>query len=78
MTEINKFPETADIETASEDYATRFSGAVGEYFLELQLKIVLQFLEQYSATSLLDVGGGHAQLAVPLVEKGVPGDSYRE
>ncbi len=72
MTETRQFLETADIETASADYATRFSGAVGEYFLDLQLKIVLQFLEQYPgpSLSLLDVGGGHAQLAVPLVEKG--------
>ena len=70
MTETKQFPETADIETASEDYATRFSGEVGDYFLDLQLKTVLQLLEQYQTPSLLDVGGGHAQLAVPLVEKG--------
>ena len=70
MTENGSFPETADIETASEDYATRFSGEVGSYFLDLQLAITLQLLNDYSATTLLDVGGGHGQLAVPLAQKG--------
>ena len=36
------FPETADIETASEDYASRFAGEVGRYFLQVQADITLQ------------------------------------
>ncbi len=70
MNEEPKFLETADIETASEDYATRFSGGVGQYFLDLQLEIVLSLLARYEGNTILDVGGGHAQLAVPLVKKG--------
>jgi len=35
------FLETADIESSTEDYATRFSGPVGEYFLNVQTEITL-------------------------------------
>ncbi len=65
-----EFTERADIETASEDYASRFSGTVGRYFLEVQTQIVLQLLKYMPGASILDVGGGHAQLVGPLVEKG--------
>lgn len=70
--QTSSFPETADIETSSDDYASRFSGSVGEYFLKTQLDILLTLLEQdyRPGTSVLDVGGGHAQLAIPLAEKG--------
>jgi ubiquinone/menaquinone biosynthesis C-methylase UbiE len=60
--------EKADIETSSEDYACRFSGAVGEYFLDVQARITLNLLESLPNARILDVGGGHAQLAVPLVK----------
>ena len=59
-----------DIETASEDYARRFAGPVGEYFLGFQAAIVLKMLEPIPNPAILEVGGGHAQLAVPLVQKG--------
>jgi len=62
--------ETADIETASADYAARFSGEVGEYFLEKQEAITLDLLRDLPKARILDVGGGHAQLAEPLVKKG--------
>lgn len=66
------YPETADVETSSDDYATRFRGAVGAWMLRVQEKAVLSLL----ATSvppgarILDVGGGHGQLARPLAEAG--------
>ena len=60
--------ETADIETASEDYASRFSGNIGDYFLSIQTKLTLRLLENYHIKTILDVGGGHAQLAIPLVK----------
>jgi len=63
------FLETADIDSSTEDYATRFSGPVGEYFLNVQSEITLRCIGPGSS-SILDVGGGHAQLAVPLVQKG--------
>ena len=63
-------PETPDIETASEDYARRFAGPVGEYFLELQARITLDLISVWPSARVLDVGGGHAQIAVPLVRNG--------
>jgi len=64
------FPESADIETASEDYARRFSGRVGDYFLEVQTRAVLELLSPWPRARVLEVGGGHAQLAAPLVREG--------
>lgn len=60
------FPETADIETSSDEYASRFSGTTGEWMLGVQEKIVLGFLQDTPEASILDVGGGHGQLAIPL------------
>ncbi len=62
----DKFTETADIETASDDYAGRFTGAVGVWMLKVQEKAVLDLLRNYPGTTVLDVGGGHGQLAIPL------------
>jgi len=71
------FSEPADIETASDDYARRFAGQVGEWMLNIQTDIVLRFLRQGGAfhtqgviSTVLDVGGGHGQLAVPLCREG--------
>ncbi|MDW7772678.1 MAG: class I SAM-dependent methyltransferase [Desulfobulbaceae bacterium] len=64
------YPETEDIETSSEGYASRFAGEVGQYFLNLQKELTLELLAPLSARTILDVGGGHAQLAVPLVKEG--------
>jgi SAM-dependent methyltransferase len=66
-----EFLETADVETASEDYATRFAGPVGAWFLELQARSTLDLLGALGGVaSVLDVGGGHAQLAPALVDEG--------
>jgi len=59
--------EAPDIETASDEYAGRFSGPVGEYFLNRQNGIILDLLRPWPGAKVLDVGGGHAQTAVPLV-----------
>jgi 2-polyprenyl-3-methyl-5-hydroxy-6-metoxy-1,4-benzoquinol methylase len=64
------FLETADIETASAAYAARFSGPAGEYFLAEQAEITLDLLHHLPGARVLDVGGGHAQLAEPLVKNG--------
>lgn len=58
--------ETPDVETSSEEYARRFAGAVGEFFLRVQEKLCLELLRPWSGGRVLDVGGGHAQLAIPL------------
>ncbi len=62
--------DMADIETSSEDYAKRFSGEIGKYFLDLQTKITLDLIRPWPEARVLDVGGGHAQTAVPLVDHG--------
>jgi 2-polyprenyl-3-methyl-5-hydroxy-6-metoxy-1,4-benzoquinol methylase len=59
-----------DVETASEDYARRFAGPVGAYFLEVQARLALDLLRPFAGASVLDVGGGHAQLAGPLADQG--------
>jgi len=64
------FEETADIETASDDYAARFTGEVGAWFLERQTMITLALLKDFPGAAALDVGGGHGQLTAPLVEAG--------
>ena len=65
------FPETADIETSNDDYATRFRGAVGAWLLAVQERGTLRLLRDLPpGASLLDVGGGHAQLAGPLCREG--------
>jgi SAM-dependent methyltransferase len=63
--------ENADVESSSELYARRFSGPVGQWFLELQTRLTLECLSGLPpGATVLDVGGGHAQLAPPLVEAG--------
>jgi 2-polyprenyl-3-methyl-5-hydroxy-6-metoxy-1,4-benzoquinol methylase len=61
--------DPADIETASDDYARRFAGPVGAWFLDVQERAVVSMLDP-GASPLLDVGGGHGQLAVPLCRRG--------
>ena len=76
------YSQKADIETSSEDYARRFSGKVGEYFLTVQSEITLQLLEQWEKAKVLDVGGGHVVhirdiCAVFLTESGEHGHPAR-
>lgn len=62
--------EDADVHTSSPDYARRFSGAVGAWFLDVQSRITLALLASRPGASVLDVGGGHGQLTGPLVDAG--------
>lgn len=65
------FPETADIATSNDDYATRFRGATGAWMLRVQEKAVLSLLQGLpQGSTILDIGGGHGQLARPLAEAG--------
>jgi ubiquinone/menaquinone biosynthesis C-methylase UbiE len=58
--------ETPDIETASDSYASRFTGAAGRYLLAEQEAAVRAALAGWCGGTVLDVGGGHAQLT-PLL-----------
>lgn len=62
--------EQPDLESSSDSYADRFAGAVGRYFLEVQQQFVHEMLPAAGDCRVLDVGGGHAQLAPSLVEAG--------
>lgn len=63
--------EDADIGTSSDDYARRFTGGVGRWFVATQTRITLGLLQALPAgASILDVGGGHGQIAPPLIEAG--------
>lgn len=65
--------QCADIETSSLDYATRFSGAAGEWLLSVQSKVFLSLLKPYSdkPCTILDVGGGHGQIAQAISDAGL-------
>lgn len=62
--------ETPDIETSSDSYAQRFSGNAGKYLLSVQQQRVKDSLAVPFGNTVLDVGGGHGQLAPGLVESG--------
>ena len=66
------YPETADIATSNDDYATRVRGAVGSWMLAVQERGVMKLLRGRvrSDAQILDVGGGHGQLAIPLCREG--------
>lgn len=70
MVSINSFPETADIETSSDDYASRFAGAIGAWLLQVQEQATLKMLAPYPGATILDVGGGHGQLTEALIQHG--------
>ncbi len=70
MNKKNNFPETADIETSNDQYATRFSGGTGEWMLSVQEKITLDLIQPCPSKKVLDVGGGHGQLSIPLCRDG--------
>lgn len=62
--------QVPDIDSASADYARRFAGKTGAWFLDVQARAVLGLMPAGGGTSILDVGGGHNQLAEPLVRAG--------
>jgi SAM-dependent methyltransferase len=63
--------EDADIDASSEEYAGRFEGLVGRWFLETQTRLTLAALRGIPrGAHVLDVGGGHAQVAPALTEAG--------
>jgi 2-polyprenyl-3-methyl-5-hydroxy-6-metoxy-1,4-benzoquinol methylase len=62
--------EHADVETSSDDYARRFAGAVGAWFLAIQESATVRMLAPYGRATVLDVGGGHGQLTAALIAAG--------
>src|SRR5688500_12863700 len=63
--------EDADISTSSDDYARRLAGPVGEWLLGMQTRVTLDLIQGLPrGAAVLDVGGGHAQPATPLIDAG--------
>ena len=61
--------ETPDISSSTDDYAKRFSGEIGNWLLEVQEAALYFLLDDEFYTSVLDVGGGHGQIATSLAKK---------
>ena len=63
--------ETADIESSSDEYAGRFAGPAGRWMLTVQERLTISLLKKFGpGLNILDVGGGHGQLAIPLCREG--------
>lgn len=67
---IMDFSESYDIFTSSDDYATRFEGEVGEWFLRVQEQATMRMLAPYPDATILYVGGGHGQMMDELLRTG--------
>lgn len=63
-------PSAPDAESSTDQYARRFRGPVGAFMLAVQEEAVLRFLSTHAGATVLDVGGGHAQLALPMARAG--------
>jgi 2-polyprenyl-3-methyl-5-hydroxy-6-metoxy-1,4-benzoquinol methylase len=64
-----------DVDSATPDYARRFSGEVGSWFLSVQKEALLTCLETLfpvgsNGATALDIGGGHGQIVSVLAEEG--------
>lgn len=59
--------EDADVHASSDEYAARFGDEVGRWMLNIQEQTVIKMLDP-ECGSVLDVGGGHGQIAIPLAQ----------
>ena len=59
-----------DVQMSSASYASRFANEVGQWFLEVQERTVLDMISEWLGTSVLEVGGGHGQLTGGLIRSG--------
>jgi SAM-dependent methyltransferase len=59
-----------DVFTSSAEYASRFSGAVGDWLLAIQEQTILQLVDSLLLTDrpVFDLGGAHGQFA-PIAKK---------
>ena len=56
-----------DVHSSSNEYAARFSSPVGQWMLSIQDNLLLDAVRRSNAKTVFDVGGGHGQVAKPLV-----------
>jgi 2-polyprenyl-3-methyl-5-hydroxy-6-metoxy-1,4-benzoquinol methylase len=62
--------EDADVHSSTPEYARRFGGPTGAWMLSVQRAILMEMLPTATTESVLDIGGGHGQIALPLYESG--------
>lgn len=70
MQASDDFSETYDIFTSSDDYASRFFGPTGEWFLKVQEEATEKMIGAYGKCDVLYVGGGHGQAMDMLLRHG--------
>lgn len=58
-----------DVHSSSPEYADRFGNQIGIWMLEVQERAVMAVVP-HESLSVLDVGGGHAQVTQPLIDAG--------
>ncbi|HET7314091.1 class I SAM-dependent methyltransferase [Salinisphaera sp.] len=59
-----------DLDASTDRYANRFRGKSGEWLLSRQTAAVRKLLKDDQGANVLDVGGGHGQIAAPLLADG--------
>ncbi|MEO1681211.1 MAG: class I SAM-dependent methyltransferase [Pseudomonadota bacterium] len=62
--------DQADLDPSTDRYARRFEGPAGEWLLSRQTKALRRLIAPWPQATVLDVGGGHGQVATPLLEDG--------
>jgi len=62
--------DQADLDPSTERYAQRFAGSTGEWLLSVQTRAVRKLIAPWAGGTVLDIGGGHGQIARPLLEDG--------
>jgi len=65
--DIGAYP---DLHSSTNEYAARFSGGTGAWLIAAQSRALLSLIAPRNPTSIVDIGGGHAQCLMPLLEHG--------
>lgn len=63
-------PDAPDLDSSSDRYARRFEGPTGAWLLSCQTAILCDMIAPWPAARVLDVGGGHGQIARALLPRG--------
>lgn len=62
--------EPPDVHSSTDAYAARFAGGAGAYLLATQTETLRTLAASWAPGTMLDVGGGHAQVAEPFAAAG--------
>ncbi|ETX12737.1 hypothetical protein OCH239_17365 [Roseivivax halodurans JCM 10272] len=62
--------DLADLAPSTDRYAQRFSGPTGNWLLSRQTNALRTLIAPWPGSEVLDVGGGHGQIAAPLIADG--------